>query len=187
MNLRLSSINIAMIICLGLFCFQPSHAFDMSQQLFYESSYHPSESQLNQTLTLNMDYFQEISTDLFIEGDLILRSSNKTYSKPLIAGPNEIYISAYNIIKDLDLRVGKIITRWGSADLFSPLDNFNPSPPALSFAKNQEKIGAIGLHACYYMNDSTYLEAAVLPKLKTTPYPDQYLKDSYLANYGSFF
>ncbi len=186
MNFKHSLIIILLCLYLSAVCYQSVYAFDASQQLIYEGSYDLSGNHFNQTLTLNIDYFQEISDDLFIEGDLILRANNKAYSQPFIIGPNELYFNAYNIIENLDLKAGKIITRWGSSDLFSPLDNFNPSPPNLSLIKKQDKLGVLGFNASYYINHLTYLQAAILPSLKTTPYPDQYLKDSYLANYGSF-
>jgi len=162
-------------------------AFDTSQQLQYENFYHLSSSELNHTLTLNIDYFQEISDDLFLEGDLVIRTNNKSYAQPLIVGPNEIYISAYNITKNLDLKAGKVITRWGAADLFSPLDNFNPIPPNISLVKKPDKLGVLGTSIAYYINDLTFINAVFLPKLKTTPYPDQYLKDSYLNQYQPIY
>lgn len=187
MNLRHSLTKIILLVCFYTLYFQTIHAFDTSQQLKYEGSYYLSSSKFNHTLTLNIDYFHKISDELFLEGDLVVRANNKEYSKPFIAGPNEIYLSAYNLIENLDLRAGKIIMHWGSSDLLSPLDNFNPSPPSLSLIKNQEKLGVLGFNASYYINDLTYLQTALIPSLKTTPYPDEYLKDSYLANYGSLF
>jgi len=162
-------------------------AFDTSQQLLYEGSYAISKEKLDHTLTLNIDYFQEISDDIFLEGDLVIRTTSKEYGQPFIVGPNELYLSTYDIVENLDLKAGKIITRWGAADLFSPLDNFNPMPPGMSLTKKREKLGALGISASYYLNDLTYLQAVLMPRLKTTPYPDQYLKDSYLAQYQPIY
>jgi hypothetical protein len=174
-----------LVIMLLAFCSVQGLAFNTSQTLEYESSYLLSQERMNHTLTLNIDYFQEISDDIFLEGDLVIRTTSKAYAQPFIVGPNEVYLSGYNVIDNLDLKAGKIITRWGAADLFSPLDNFNPMPPGLSLTKKQDKLGVLGVSATYYLNDLTYLQGVLLPQLMPTPYPSQYLKDNYLANYGS--
>ncbi len=175
------------IIHMATGCSQTVLAFNTSQNLQYEGSYTLDQKKLNHSLTLNIDYFHEVSDDIFLEGDLVIRTSNKEYAQPFVVGSNEIYISAYNFIENLDLKAGKIVTHWGAADLFSPLDNFNPTPPGLTFTKTQEKLGELGISASYYINDLTHLQAVLMPQLKVTPYPDQYLKDSYLANYGSIY
>ena len=160
-------------------------AFDTSLILRYEGSYFLSQQRINHTLRLDIDYFQEISDDIFLEGDLVVQTSNKEYARPFILGPNELYLSGYNVIDNLDLRAGKIITRWGAADLFSPLDNFNPMPPEISLVKRQDRLGALGISATYYLNYTTYLQGVLMPRLKVTPYPDDFLKDSYLAEFDS--
>lgn len=162
-------------------------AFDFSKKLLYEGSYSLESQKLNNCLTFKIDYVHEISDDLFFQGDLIIRTSNRDYSKPFIIGPNELYFTAYDVLENLDLKIGQIITRWGAADLFSPLDNFNPAPPELSLAANQGKIGALGINTTYYINSVTYLQAVLLPWLEPTPFPDQYLMDSYLNQFGPLY
>jgi hypothetical protein len=44
----------------------------------------------------------------------------------------------------------------------------------------------LGFNASYHINSLTYLQAVLIPKGAVTPYPDAYLKDSYLAEYSSF-
>ena len=163
----------------------PVWAFDTSLTLTYEGAYPLSQLRMNHTLNLEVDYFQEISDDIFLEGDLLIRTTNKEYAQPFIIGPNELYLSGYNVVDNLDLKAGKIITRWGAADLFSPLDNFNPAPPGVSLTKKQNKLGVLGISATYYLGNSTYLHGTLLPQIKSTPYPDQYLKESYLSSYCS--
>ncbi len=177
--------GIFFLLSMLILCTLPGLTFDTSLTLRYEGSYLLSQQRMNHTLTLNIDYFQEISDDIFLEGNLLVRTSNKEYARPFMIGPNELYLSGYNIIDNLDLKAGKIITRWGAADLFSPLDNFNPMPPEISLGKKQDRLGALGVSATYYLDYSTYLQGVLLPKLKVTPYPDEYLKNSYLANYGA--
>ncbi|HNR64922.1 MAG TPA: hypothetical protein PKJ95_01365 [Atribacterota bacterium] len=162
-------------------------SFESSQKLFYQGSYSLQQQKINNTVTLKIDYMQEITNDLFFQGDLILRTSNKEYSKPFLIGPNEFYLSAYDVLENLDLKIGQIITRWGAADFFSPLDNFNPAPPELSLTGNQGKIGALGINATYYINSQTYLQAVLLPRLETSPYPDEYLEDSYLTQFKPLY
>lgn len=162
-------------------------AFDTSQKLLYEGSYILNQDKYSNSLSFNIDYFHELTNDVFLEGDLVIRTSNAQYGDPLVIGPNEIYLSAYSIIKNLDLEAGKIITRWGAADIFSPLDNFNPEPPGVTFIKNQNKLGLLGINASYYISDLTLLQVVLVPRLEVTPYPDQYLKDNYLTTYGPIF
>lgn len=162
-------------------------AFDTSQELIYEGSYILNQDKYSNSLTFNIDYFHEVADDVFLEGDLVIRTTNEQYGDPFVIGPNEIYLSAYNIIENLDLKAGKIISRWGAADMFSPLDNFNPGPPGITFIKNQNKLGLLGFNASYYISDLTLLQAVLVPRLGVTPYPDQYLKDTYLATYGPIY
>lgn len=37
-----------------------------------------------------------------------------------------LYIDVLNIVKGLDIRIGRQIVQWGTADLFNPTDNINP-------------------------------------------------------------
>ena len=179
-----SAVLIALII--NTTCFQVM-AFNFSQKLLYEGSYSENNGKFSNSLTLSIDYFHDITSDLFLEGDLVIRATNEQYGDPFIIGPNEIYVSAYDVIDNLDIRVGKIVTRWGAADMFSPLDNFNPAPPGIAFTKNQEKLGAFGVSASYYINYLTYIQAVLVPNLEVTPYPDQYLKDAYFATYSPIY
>jgi len=166
----------------------PLWALETSQKLLYQGSYFLEQGKIDHTITFQLDYWEEVANDLFLEGDLAVRITSNDYSKPLIAGPNELYLNAYNVLENLDLKAGKIITSWGAADLFSPLDNFNPMlPDLLSLINNQGKLGTLGINATYYINNLTYLQAVLLPQLKAIPYPDQYLKDTYLTLYGPIY
>jgi hypothetical protein len=167
----------------------PLRALETSQKLLYQGSYFLEQEKIDHTLTFQLDYLEEISNDLFLEGDLVVRITNNEYSKPIITGPNELYLNAYNILENLDLKAGKIITSWGAADLFSPLDNFNSMfPDLLSLINNQgRKLGTLGINATYYINNLTYLQTVLLPQLNAIPYPDQYLKEIYLAQYGLIY
>jgi hypothetical protein len=177
------SLIISLVIVLTLTFINSGLAFNTSQTLKYETSYLLYNQMMNHTLTLEIDYFHELTDDVYLEGDLMIRATNKEFGQPFVIAPNEIYLSAYNIIDNLDLKAGKVITRWGAADMFSPLDNFNPAPPELSLTGQQSKIGAFGLSATYYLGNSTYLYGAILPRVMPTPYPDEFLKSNYLSSY----
>jgi len=166
---------------------QPGLAFNTSQTLKYETSYLLSTQMMNHTLTLEIDYFDELTDEIYLEGDLMIRATNNKFGQPFVIAPNEIYLSAYNIVENLDLKAGKIITRWGAADMFSPLDNFNPAPPEITLTGQQSKIGAFGISGTYYLGHSTYLYGAILPRVLPTPYPDDFLKSNYLSNYAPGF
>lgn len=177
--------GILFLLSMLILCTLPGLAFDTSQTLEYEGSFLLSQQTLNHTLTLEIDYFHEITDNIFLEGDLMIRATNKEFGQPIVIAPNEIYLSGYSIIENLDIKAGKIINRWGAADIFSPLDNFNPAPPEVSLTKQKSKIGALGISGTYYLGNSTYLYGAILPRVMPTPYPDEFLKSNYLLNYVS--
>ena len=177
--------GILFLLSMLILCTLPGLAFDTSQTLEYEGSFLLSQQTLNHTLTLEIDYFHEITDNIFLEGDLMIRATNKELGKPIVIAPNEIYLSGYSIIENLDIKAGKIINRWGAADIFSPLDNFNPAPPEVSLTKQKSKIGALGISGTYYLGNSTYLYGVILPRVMPTPYPDEFLKSNYLLNYVS--
>jgi len=55
--------------------------------------------------------------------------------------PKELYIGTYDLLPKLDINAGMLIVNWGSSDMLSPLDNFNPSPPLTSFSNFSNKNG----------------------------------------------
>jgi len=83
------------------------------------------------------------SDEVFAEGDLIIKYSDKSMN-PLMVTPEELYIGVYELIPNSDLKAGKLIISWGSADMLSPLDNFNPRPPGMSFTDMSQKNGSMG-------------------------------------------
>jgi hypothetical protein len=187
MKFRQYQASTLLIILIIYLSYSQIMAFDTSQELLYEASYITNRDKYSNSLTFNIDYFHEVKDNVFLEGDLVVRTSNEQYGNPFVIGPNEIYLNTYNTIENLDLKAGKIVSRWGAADMFSPLDNFNPEPPGITFIKNQNKLGLLGINASYYISDLTLLQAVLVPRLGVTPYPDGYLKDTYLATYGSIY
>ena len=77
----------------------PVSALEFSKNLSYQGSYTLGEQRFDHSITLKIDYFQEITQDLFFQGDLIIRSSNKEYSKPFIIGPNELFLASMMLLK----------------------------------------------------------------------------------------
>ncbi|NLL61547.1 MAG: hypothetical protein GX240_02010 [Candidatus Atribacteria bacterium] len=186
---KVNHYTLTVILFLSLFIIlsQPVLAFDTTQALLYEGSYSLNEQIFDHTITLKVDYVQDLWSDVYLQGDLIIRASNKKYSNPIIFFPNELYLNAYDVVENLDLKAGIITTRWGAADFFSPLDNLNPSPPSLSLTDNQDKMGVLGISATYYIDSLTSLQGAFYPIFIASPYPDEYLQDSYLAQFSPLY
>ncbi|GAI60694.1 unnamed protein product, partial [marine sediment metagenome] len=132
------------------------YALDFSGNLAYSRQYDLSEQNLSNTLNLDLNFTHNFSDEIFAEGDLVIRYSDKSSTSPFMIIPKEIYIGAYDLIPQLDIKTGLLIISWGSADMLSPLDNFNPLPPGLSFTSMTQKNGVLAADATYYFNDITY-------------------------------
>jgi len=161
-------------------------AFDFSGNLTYTGNYNLREQYLSNNLNLELNMIHDFSDNIFIEGDLIIRYNDKL-TNPLMVFPEELYVSAYEIIPDSDLRAGKLIISWGSADMFSPLDHFNPLLPQMSFTSMSQKNGVLAADATYYFNDITYLQAIVLPSFVPTFIPKNMEEQMYLSAFAPQF
>jgi len=159
-----------------------AYAGDFSGSLTYSGEYNFTENDLNNTLNLDLNYIHNFTDEIFAEGDLVIRYSNKSAPNPFMIIPQEIYIGAYDLIPNLDIKAGKLIVSWGSADMFSPLDNFNPLPPGMSFTTMAQKSGVLAADATYYFNDITYLQAIILPSM-----PEKYEEQMYLSMFAPQF
>ncbi|MBU2439717.1 hypothetical protein KKI11_02090, partial [bacterium] len=120
------------IFILLLFFTSVVFAGDFSGSLTYSGGYSFDENNLNNTLNLGLNYIHNLTGEVFIEGDLVIRYTDKPFADPFMIIPKEIYIGAYDLVPQLDIRTGMLIVNWGSSDMFSPLDNFNPTPPGIS-------------------------------------------------------
>lgn len=160
---------------------------DFSGSLTYSGEYSFAENNLNNTMSLGLNYIYNLTDEIFVEGDLVIRYTDKSFADPFMIIPKEIYISAYDLIPNLDVRAGRLILSWGSSDVISPLDNFNPTPPGISLTDISRKIGVWGVDATYYFNDITYLQAIYLPNFTPQYMPEEYEEQLYLSMFSSEF
>ena len=163
-------------------------AGDFSGNLTYSGQYTFTEQNLSNTLNLDLNYIHNFTDEVFAEGDLRVRfSGNSLTDISVMVIPNEFYIGTYDLIPNLDLRAGRLIISWGSADMFSPLDNFNPLPPGMSFTSMTQKNAVLAADATYYFNDITYLQAIALPSFVPSYMPEKYEEQIYLSMFAPQF
>ena len=179
--------NIFLVVFIILLFSASAYAGDFSGSLTYSGGYNFTENNLSNTLNLDLNYIHNFADEVFAEGDLVIRYSDKSSTNPFMIIPREIYIGAYDLIPNLDIKAGKLIINWGSADMLSPLDNFNPLPPVMSFTAMTQKIGVLAADATYYFNDITYLQAIVLPSLVPSYMPEKYEEQIYLSMFAPPF
>ncbi len=179
--------NTILIIFIILLLSTSVFAGDFSGSLTYSGGYSFNENNLNNTLSLGLNYIHNLTDEVFVEGGLVIRYTDKPFADPFMIIPKEIYIGAYDLIPNLDIRTGMLIVNWGSSDMFSPLDNFNPTPPGISLTDISRKISVWGIDATYYFNDITYLQAVCFPNFTPTYMPEEYEKQLYLSMFSPQF
>ena len=179
--------NIFLVIFIILLFSASAFAGDFSGNLTYSGKYNFTEQNLNNTLNLDLNYVQNFTDEIFGEGNLIIKYSDSSAPNPFMIIPKEIYIGAYDLIPNLDIKAGRLIVSWGSSDMFSPLDNFNPLPPGMSFTSMTQKNGVLAADATYYFNDITYLQTIILPSFVPSYMPEKYEEQMYLSMFAPQF
>jgi len=179
--------NIFLVVFIILLSSASVFAGDFSGNLTYSGQYNFTEHNLSNALSLDLNYIHSFTDEIYIEGDLVIRYSDKSSSSPVMIMPKEIYIGTYDLIPQLDIRTGKLIVSWGSADMFSPLDNFNPTQLGMSFASSTQKNGVLAADATYYFNDITYLQTICLPHFVPSFISEEYEKQLYLSMFSPLF
>jgi len=179
--------NIFIILLIILVSSVSVYAFDFSGNLTYSGQYNLSEQNLSNALNLDLNFIHNFTDEVFAEGDLVIKYSDKSSTNPFMIIPKEIYIGTYDLIPQVDIRAGMLIVSWGSSDMFSPLDNFNPLPPGISFTDTSRKSGVLAVDATYYLNDITYLQAIYLPNFTPSFMPEEYEKQLYLSMFSPEF
>ena len=179
--------NIFLVVFIILLFSASVFAGDFSGSLTYSGGYNFTENNLSNTLNLDLNYIHNFTDEVFAEGDLVIRYSDKSSTNPFMIIPKEIYIGAYDLIPQLDIRTGRLIVNWGSSDMFSPLDNFNPSSPGISFTDISGKSGVWAVDATYYFNDITYLQTICLPHFVPSFISEEYEKQLYLSMFSPLF
>jgi len=179
--------NIFLILLIILVSSASVYALDFSGNLTYSGQYNLSEQILSNTLNLDLNFVHNFTDEVFAEGDLVIRYSDKSSTNPFMIIPKEIYIGTYDLIPNLDLKVGRLIISWGSADMLSPLDNFNPLLSGMSFTSMAQKNGVLAADATYYFNDITYLQAIILPSFVSSYISEKYEEQMYLSMFAPQF
>src|SRR5665648_1037252 len=159
--------NIFLVIFIILLFSASAYAIDFSGNLTYSGGYN-------------------FTDEIFAEGDLIIKYSDKSVN-PLMVIPQELYVGAYELIPNSDLKAGKLIISWGSADMLSPLDNFNPLPFGMSLMDTSQKMGVLAADFTYYFDDITYLQTIILPSFVPTYMPKSYEEQIYLSMFDPQF
>jgi len=179
--------NIFLVVFIILIFSASAYAGDFSGSLTYSGGYNFTENNLNNTLNLGLNYIHNFTDEVFVEGDLIIKYSDSSAPSPFMIIPKELYIGTYDLIPQLDIKTGLLIVSWGSADMLSPLDNFNPLPPGMSFTSMTQKTGVLAADATYYFNDITYLQAIILPSFVPSYMPEKYEEQIYLSMFAPQF
>ena len=178
--------NIFLIVLIILISSASVYALDFSGNLTYSGEYNLSKQTLNNTLNLDFNIVHDFTDEIFAEGDLIIKYSDKSVN-PIMVIPKELYVGAYELIPHSDVKAGKLMISWGSADMLSPLDNFNPLPPEMSLTDMNQKIGVWGVDFTYYFDDLTYLQAIVLPSFLPAYMPESSEEQLYLSMFAPQF
>src|SRR5665648_499472 len=178
--------NIFLVIFIILLFSASAYAVDFSGNLTYSGGYNFTENNLSNTLNLDLNFVHNFTDEIFAEGDLIIKYSDKSVN-PLMVIPQELYVGAYELIPNSDLKAGKLIISWGSADMLSPLDNFNPLPFGMSLMDTSQKMGVLSAYFTYYFDDITYLQTIILPSFVPTYMPKSYEEQIYLSMFDPQF
>lgn len=179
--------NIFLTLMIILVSSASVYALDFSGNLTYSGQYNFTEQNLSNTLNLDLNFVHNFTDEIFAEGDLVIKYSDKSSTNPFMVIPKEIYVGTYDLVPQVDMRAGMLIISWGSSDMFSPLDNFNPSPPGISFTDMSRKSGVLAVDTTYYLNDITYLQAIYLPNFSPSFIPEEYEKLIYLSMFSPEF
>ncbi len=93
--------------------------------------------------------------------DLQMQEKNEVY--PWGLEFREAYVDLYGFgLKNLDLRIGRQIIVWGTADALNPTSNLSPNDLEDIF-KFGEKLGINAVNATYYVGDNITLNGIYVP------------------------
>ncbi len=159
-----------------------SYAFagDFSGSFTYTGAYSLSTQDMTHQAVLDLKYTENFTDEIFVEGEFALKFMDKPFAPPFIFMPKELYLGVYDLVKNLDLRAGLIVVSWGASDMFSPIDNFNPLPPEVSFGDIPQKRAVLGVDATYYINDESYFQLVYMPRFASTMMPPEAEESMYL-------
>src|SRR5665648_817010 len=161
--------NIFWVVFIILLFSASAFAGDFSGNLTYSGGYNFTENNLSNTLNLDLNFVHNFTDEVFTEGDLVIKYSDKSSTSPLMIIPKEIYLGVYDLIPQVDIKAGMLIISWGSADMFSHLDNFNKMTHGI------------------YFNYITYFQSIVLPSFFPSYMPEKYEEQIYLSMFAPQF
>lgn len=130
-------------------------------------------------------YFSEIRlrgfgfpiTDQFT--DLQLQEKNKAY--PWGLEFREAYVDLYSLgLKNLDLRIGRQVIAWGTADALNPTGNLSPDDLEDIFNFG-EKLGTNAVKASYYLGDNLTINGIYVPIFTPATLPFGDFADAFSA------
>jgi hypothetical protein len=96
---------------------------------------------------------------------------NKGIVDPLNLEIREAYIQFYGFLsKDLDIKIGRQIIAWGTADKINPTSNLNPfdMEDILDFGRQR---GTDAINASYYFTSDFYIQGVYLPFFRPANLP----------------
>ena len=177
--MKKNEIFIIMIVLLLISVY--AYGGEFSGTLLYNGGYSFQTDIINNSISLELKYTETFTDELFVEGNFMLKYTDKPFAPPFMFMPRELYVGAYDLIKNLDLRLGMVIISWGAADMFSLLDNFNPISPEFSPGGLPQKRGVLGVDAIYYIDDNTYIQGVYIPQFAPSIIPPEAEEDMYLT------
>lgn len=93
--------------------------------------------------------------------DLQLQEKNKAY--PWGLEFREAYVDLYGFgLKNLDVRIGRQVIAWGTADALNPTSNISPEDMEDIFNFG-EKLGTNAVNASYYVGDNLTINGVYVP------------------------
>ena len=130
-------------------------------------------------------YFSEIrlrgfgfpATSRFL--DLQMQEKNKVY--PWGLEFREAYVDLYGFgLKDLDVRIGRQVIAWGTADALNPTSNISPDDLEDIFNFG-EKLGTNAVNASYYIGDNLTINGVYVPVFTPATLPFGDFADAFSA------
>jgi len=141
-----------------------------------------AEGNIENLLTMDINYFNDFNDFLYSEAGLTLNFSNKEYNFLLI--PKEIYLGTFILAYNLDIRAGLINSLLNSNKYNGYIDNTNIH--SNNYYNNMNSISLPGVELNYYLNENIYLKSNILfPSISLFDYVplwDNYYK-KFINNY----
>jgi len=111
--------------------------------------------------------------------DLQLQEKNKVY--PWGLEFREAYVDLYGFgLKNLDVRIGRQVIAWGTADALNPTGNISPDDLEDIFNFG-EKLGTNAVNASYYIGDNLTINGVYVPVFTSATLPFGDFADAFSA------